>query len=167
MSFFSQAMQPPLLPNERLWRVVFLALGALAIVFQAALFFGVMLPTPACGFQKWSGLPCAMCGGTRAASALAAGDWKGALEWNALAVPVLAAIVFGALVCLIELLRGRALIEWSRVQKWPVRFLVPGLGLLVLWWIFHMRTALENPDRGLANREKPVAAAVAGWLGIR
>lgn len=160
-------MQPPLMPQERLVRAVVLGVGALAIAFQTALAFGIPLPTPVCGFQKWSGLPCAMCGGTRAASALAAGDWRRALEWNAMAVPVLAALAFAAAVCLVELIRGRALMDWSPVRKWPARFLFPGLGLLLAWWIFHVRAALENPDSGLADRGKPFAAAVADWLGIR
>ena len=126
-------------------------------------------PVPAlpCGFRAASGLPCAMCGGTRAVSALLVGDWKKALEWNALAVPVLSAMGFAAAVCLIELLRGRALIDWSRVQKWSARFSIAGPGLLLAWWIFHVHSALKNPESGLADRAKPMASAVANWLRCR
>jgi hypothetical protein len=160
-------IQPPLMPHERVVRCVILGVVAFCVTVLAVKAVGWPVPVLPCGFRAVSGLPCAMCGGTRAVAALAAGDWKQALEWNALAVPVLAAMAFVSAVCLVELMRGRALMDWSRIRKWPARFLVPGLGLLLAWWIFHVREALENPGSGLADREKPVASAVAGWLGIR
>jgi hypothetical protein len=160
-------IQPPLMPHERMVRWAVLGVMALGLAVLALKALGWPVPILPCGFRAVSGLPCVMCGGTRAASALVVGDWKQALEWNALAFPVLAAMGFAAAVCLIELLRGRALIDWSQFQKWPARFLIPGLGLLLVWWIFHVREALKNPESGLADRTKPVAAAVANWLGIR
>ena len=114
-----------------------------------------------------SGLPCAMCGGTRAALALVAGNWKQALEWNALAVPFLALMAFATVVCGAELARGRALCDWSPLRKWSTRLLIPAVAFFLAWWIFHVRSALENPESGLADPENPVAAVVADWLGLR
>lgn len=159
--------QPPLMPHERAVRWVVLGVMVLGLAILAAKAAAWPVPVLPCGFRALSGLPCAMCGGTRAASALVKGDWKQALEWNAMAVPLLAAMAIAALLCSIELIRGRALIDWNLLQKWPARFLIPGLGLLLVWWAFHVRAALENPGSGLADREKPLAAAVADWLGIR
>ncbi len=155
------------MPHERVARGVVLGVAAFCLAVLAAKAAGWPVPVWPCGFREASGLPCAMCGGTRAAGALAAGDWREALEWNALAVPFLAAMACAAAVCLVELVRGRALIDWSPARKWPGRFLVPGLGLLLAWWVFHVRAALENPESGLADLGNPVAAAVADWLGIR
>jgi hypothetical protein len=106
-----------------------------------------------------------MCGGTRSAAALIAWDFKKALYFNALALPVLAGMFLGALISLAELVRSRALADWS---AWKSRLgkILPVLLLLLLgWWITHVVMALKTPKSELIDLRNPIAARAAAWLG--
>lgn len=156
------AALPPLLPHERWLRAGCLALAGLAFAFLS---IHSALPSLPCGFRSGTGLPCALCGGTRSASALIAGDWKQALYLNALAPPVLAGMLLGALISLVELVRGRALADWS---AWKIRLgkiLPVSLLLLIAWWIPHVVIALKTPKPELIDLRNPIAARAAAWLG--
>lgn len=160
-------MRPPLLPYERAMRgVVVLAIG---IGFGILVVKALVGPLPGvpCGFRNLSGLPCAMCGGTRAASALLGGDWERALYWNAMALPLLAGVAWVAVVCAVELLRGMALVEWKALGMRLGRFFPVTLVVIGGWWVAHVFMALETPKPALVDLRNPVAAMVAGWLGIR
>jgi hypothetical protein len=50
------------------------------------------MPLPLCGLREATGYPCPLCGSTRAAQALAQGDWVLAWRWN----PLAAALMLGA-----------------------------------------------------------------------
>ena len=60
--------------------------------------------TPPCPLRAVTGLDCPLCGATRATHALVRGDLVGALDFNALYVALLPAVV---VVGLVWLLRGR------------------------------------------------------------
>lgn len=153
---------PPLLPHERWLRTACLVFLGLAFGFLA---IHSALPSLPCGFRSATGLPCAMCGGTRSAAALIAWDFKKALYFNALALPVLAGMFLGALISLAELVRSRALADWS---AWKSRLgkILPVLLLLLLgWWITHVVMALKTPKSELIDLRNPIAARAAAWLG--
>jgi hypothetical protein len=160
-------MRPPLLPYERAVRwgvlaVVGIGLGILAVKAVAVPVVG--LP---CGFRDLSGLPCAMCGGTRAVSAMIGGDWGRVLYWNAMAPAVLAGMVTAVGVCVVELLRGSALVDWKALGMRVGRVLPVTLVAVAAWWVVHVVLALRTPKPDLVDLRNPVAAAVAGWLGVR
>ena len=157
-----KAALPPLLPHERWLRAGLLALLGLAFVFLA---IHSALPSLPCGFRSVTGLPCAMCGGTRSASALIAGDFTQALYLNALALPVLAGMLLGGLIALAELLRGRALADWSVWKGHLGKILPVSLLLLFAWWIPHVVIALKTPKPELIDLRNPIAAWAAAWLG--
>ena len=157
-----KAALPPLLPHERWLRAGLLAVLGLAFVFLA---IHSALPSLPCGFRSVTGLPCAMCGGTRSASALIAGDFTQALYLNALALPVLAGMLLGGLIALAELLRGRALADWSVWKGRLGKILPVSLLLLFAWWIPHVVIALKTPKPELIDLRNPIAAWAAAWLG--
>ncbi len=153
---------PPLLPHERWLRAGLLAIVGLAFAFLA---FHSALPSLPCGFRSLTGLPCAMCGGTRSASALMAGDWRQAVYLNALAIPVLMGMLIAAGVALAECFRGRALRDWSPWKNRLGKLLPVSLLLLLGWWIPHVVIALKTPKPELIDLQNPVAARAAAWLG--
>jgi len=157
-----KATHPPLLPHERWLRLGLASLVGLALAFLA---LHSSLPALPCGFRSLTGLPCAMCGGTRSASALLSGDWRQALYLNALSVPVLFGALLVAGIALIETLRGRALAEWNPWKRRLGQLLPVTLLLLLGWWIPHMLLALKTPKPELIDLQNPIAAKAAAWLG--
>ena len=152
---------PPLLPHERWLRVGCAVLVGLAFVFLA---LHSALPALPCGFRSLTGLPCAMCGGTRSASALLSGDWRQALYLNALSIPVLIGALLVAGVALLESLRGRALADWNPWKRRLGKFIPVTLLVLVGWWIPHLIVALKTPKHELIDLRNPIAAKAAAWL---
>ena len=71
-----------------------------------------------CACRGLTGLPCPGCGLTRAACALSHGDIVGALEWNALSVPIAFAILAASLIATAELARGSAWQFYRRLYAW-------------------------------------------------
>ena len=115
---------------------------------------------PVCGFHLLSGLPCPLCGGTRAAQAALRGDWAMALYLNPLALVVVTALIFFVATALTELILGRTVLPWAAWRR--VRgALIPALlvGLLV-WWPVHLVSALRTPKKELIDLRNPVARAV-------
>jgi hypothetical protein len=160
-------MKPPLLPHERILRIVVIAALALALgllLAKAFLLLGVGLP---CGFRNLSGLPCAMCGGTRATAALLRGDLGQAIHWNAMALPVIAGIAAVAGIFLLELICGSAVIDWNPLRKRIGGLLPISLLLLAVWWVVHVFSALKTPKPDLVDFQKPIPSALADFFGIR
>ncbi|MEN9470486.1 MAG: hypothetical protein RL630_2219 [Verrucomicrobiota bacterium] len=152
---------PPLLPHERWLRVVCAAMVGLAFVFFA---LHSALPALPCGFRSLTGLPCAMCGGTRSASALLSGDWRQALYLNALSIPVLSGALLLAGVALLESMRGRAFTDWNLWKRRLGKFIPVTLLALLAWWIPHLIVALKTPKPELIDLRNPIAAKAAAWL---
>ena len=152
---------PPLLPHERWLRFGCAVLVGLAFVFLA---LHSALPALPCGFRNLTGLPCAMCGGTRSASALLSGDWRQALYLNALSIPVLSGALLVGGVALVESVRGRALADWNPWKRRLGKFIPMTLLVLLAWWIPHLIVALKTPKPELIDLRNPIAAKAAAWL---
>lgn len=151
--------QPPFFPAQRAWRIV-AAVGILSVIgFFAWLPKNspIGLPGSVCLFREVTGLPCALCGGTRAAKAALHGDFHRALHINAIALPALALLILIALIIIIEASLGRALLNW-RVFFVRYRIIFPiGLALIILWWIPQMAGALTGKKAELIDLRNPIA----------
>ena len=93
-----------------------------------------------CGFRALTGLPCPLCGGTRACGALVQGDWAAAWAANPGAVVLLLWLGLCAAQAVAEGAAG-----WRRVRPWP-------------WW---QPWALRAVGGGLLLSW---AARLAGWV---
>jgi len=153
-------MNPPLLRRQRQIRLstaALVLLGLTAFAFLPRL----AVPTPTlpggCVFHRVTGLPCALCGGTRAARALLQGDVSRAWKLNPLALPAVAALLALGVVCAWEGLRGRPLLDWPR-QGERLRIWAPFLVLgLLLWWFPHLWRALRGTNSELLDLKNPIA----------
>ena len=67
-----------------------------------------------CGFLALTGLPCPLCGGTRACAALVQGDWAAAWAANPGAVGLLGVLALLALQWVVE-----GGVGWRRTRPWP------------------------------------------------
>ena len=101
-----------------------LAAGALASAFPAAL--------PACPFKTLTGLPCATCGTTRAALALAHLDLAAAFRWNPLAALALPTFVAAGLAAGALWLLGRDVPE----PRPPLAVRVVSLAAVAANWVY-------------------------------
>jgi len=118
-----------------------------------------------CLFHEMTGLPCALCGGTRAAHAILRGDFSQGLRLNAAAFPAIASLALAALILSWEALRGRALTNWKALaHRYKVLFPI-GLGLLFLWWVPQMIGALDGSKSELINLRNPIAHSLAERFG--
>lgn len=160
-------MNPPFLPRQRLTR---LAVAGLVLLTLATFAFlpRLSVPTPSlpggCVFHRVTGLPCALCGGTRAARALLQGDVPRAWKLNPLALPAVAALLALGLVCAWEGLRGRPLLDWPR-QGERLRTWAPFLLLaLLLWWFPHLWGALRGSNSELLDLQNPIARTLHDGL---
>jgi hypothetical protein len=90
-----------------------------------------------------------------------------AFYWNAMALPVLAGMLIAAAICLIEWIRGSALIDWNPLRKRLGKLFPVTLALLAAWWVLHVFSALKTPKPDLIDLKNPIAASVASFLGIR
>ena len=115
---------------------------------------------PACTFKKLTGLPCALCGGTRSAQAFLHGDFAAALYLNPLSLLVIGLATVWAATMVWEAAQGRALADWGallrRYQRWMPLLLV----LLVVWWVPHVLGALRIPKKELIDLRNPIAASL-------
>jgi len=90
-----------------------------------------------CPFLAVTGLPCPLCGGTRAAEALARGDLVHALELNAYATAGMLVVAGLWLAWVVARLRGRPL-GWSPSNRF-------WLGVVVLGIVFAVLRNLPGP----------------------
>ena len=103
------------------------------LLFFGALLLTLWLPLKPCLLYQTTGLPCFLCGGTRASLALVSGDWMGALRWNPLAVIALVSVV-GWAVMKFGFAR-RVELGLSRRTLWVV-----GIGAVLANWGYVLAT---------------------------
>lgn len=157
--------QPPLLRSQKQFRlavIVFLA-GFLSLLAFAPL---GKIGLPLCGLRLLTGLPCPLCGGTRAAQALLWGDFSRAFYLNPLAFPVVGALILAALIAAAEVIRGRSLGDWAALrERWLSRTPLLLVLLLLIWWPVHLTRALRQTKGDLVDLRNPVARAAYERLG--
>lgn len=123
-----------------------------------------MPPVFPCAFHSLTGLPCLLCGGTRAMDAILAGNPQAALHLNALAFPALALVGIVTGVFLIEASTGRVIAPWERIF-YKLKRLTPLLLLAAAaWWAIHMYLALKTPKPDLVDLRNPIAAKARALL---
>jgi len=159
------SVQPPFLPGGRFLR--FLVGGALIVLLALLPLLplgGGWSPT-SCTFYSLTGLPCPLCGGTRAAKAFLQGDLSRAVRLNALAIPAVIVIATMAGVLLVEGLRGRRLYPWETLAQRYGKFLPWVILVLIIWWIPQIAGALRGSKSELLNPQNPVAAFLLRHTG--
>ncbi len=103
------------------------ALASGAVLLLANLPLGEVLPDRWCLFAALTGLPCPFCGFTRAASAMAGGDWA-----LALSISPLTAVLY-VLAALILAWHGSALLLGVRLEPVPLLRAGTGRGTALTW----------------------------------
>lgn len=106
-----------------------------------------MWPLP--DFHNTIGLPCLLCGGTRAMHFILHGEFQQALYYNWLAFPALLVAAILALVMCLEVARQRVLLPIIRFNTSRVVVLVLVLASL---WAQHVYDALSSPKPELLNQ---------------
>lgn len=136
------------------WRPARRADAALAGAWAAAA-LGVLAARPwaaglaaaagaVCPLRHLTGLPCATCGGTRAALALADGRWPDALAANPLVAALAVAFFAGGLLAPVWLAAARRVPAVPRVLAWPWRLALAG-ALAGNWLYVALRAAGPGP----------------------
>ena len=111
---------------------------------------------PSCG--AITGLPCIFCGMTRALHLLLNGNFVGAIYFNWLAFPFLAAVIFLIALFAIEIARRRVIWRSSVVLSMTQRRLTAfGLGVLLLWTL-QAYLAVSQHKHELLNSRGPLYA---------
>ena len=124
---------PPVIeaPRRLFGPIAFFGLVAGAIVIAWLIqFLGLTLPK--CSMLKFTGIPCAFCGGTRSLQAIGHLDFASAFWWN----PLVTLGAIGAAVAAIFSFLAPRLFERiaDQAQRWPLMWI--GLGVVMLNWIF-------------------------------
>ena len=122
--------------NRQRWLLVGVLVGLLAvrIGFQLIIdgdWIRLESGPVLCPFRAITGLPCPGCGMTRATVACTMGDWRRALDYNALAIPFwLVILIHGITAWLPETLRN----GWRRLIHQP-QLSYAALALVVVVWL--------------------------------
>lgn len=88
--------------------------------------------SPGCLFRKYTGLSCPGCGGTRAARAMLAGDWLGALKYNFL-LPLAALILTAEYIQLWLKSLKKSVSEWF--TKWYRQSILLSAWAVLVWFV--------------------------------
>ena len=149
--------------NQRISRAI------LAFTFMALLTGAALLPfaseSPAltvqtCVFKGVTGLPCALCGGSRATQAALRGDLSRACYLNVAALPAILMAASVTLVLCFEAISGNAVIAWSRFPT-RIRPLLPLLLVVFfVFWIIHLADAVRRAKPELIDLRNPIARLV-------
>ena len=154
-------------PRERGYRGL-LAAGIVVFLigFAWLSFPGGGIPfMPLCPFKGMTGLPCPLCGGTRAAHALLRGDLAATLYLNPLAIPAVAGCIIAALVLFYEAASGQPLPHRQAAQRLISKLAPYGLIVLAIWWFPHVYLALRTPKPELIELRNPIAHAAYSRFG--
>ncbi len=160
--FREGSCSPPLRVDQRRFRAILVAviiglLGGAVLLPVAPLEFSNL---PTCVFKSATGLPCALCGGTRATYALLRGDLARALYLNMAALPTVVALVAAALALTYEALRGRVAVDWDALLSRFRSRLPIIVTLFCVYWFLHLNAALRVPKSELIDLHHPLANAV-------
>lgn len=117
---------------ERQWR------SALTLVWPVALLGAPLVLSlgdlPLCAFRHLTGVPCPLCGGTRACAALADGNFIAAWQANPGLMPLLAIAAVHAVQLAYEAWRGRRVVRWRvGAGAWSA-----GIAMLLGGWILRV-----------------------------
>jgi len=153
------------LPSVSRWgRVGFLALlgvvAALLVLLSQSPLHGTILRP--CTFHALVGLPCAMCGGTRALFSILQGDFAYAWTLNPAAVLFIVATTIVCAVVFVEAAIGRRVYPVVSVRIRTV-FAIGFCVALVLWTIFHGWSAYVHRNDELVNFQHPVVRWLMGF----
>lgn len=119
-----------------------------------------LLSLQTCAFKGVTGLPCPLCGGTRAAQAVLRGDLARAFYLNVAALPVVAALMAGAMLLGYEALSGRATVDWNLFVP-RLRSIVPILiAVFCFYWLVHLTDAVRGLKSELVDLHNPIARAI-------
>lgn len=117
---------------ERQWRSA-ISLGWPLALLGAPLVLSLG-DLPLCGFRHVTGLPCPLCGGTRACAALADGNFLAAWQLNPGLMVVLALAAAHSLQLGFEAWTGRRVLRWRiGADAWRA-----GLVVLLAGWVFRL-----------------------------
>jgi len=129
----------------------------------AVLPFGSRLPLPTvpmCAFKGATGLPCALCGGSRATQAALRGELARACYLNMAALPIIAIVTSVTLLLWYEAISGSAVIVWGRIPK-RIRPLLPlVLVIFCVYWIVHLVDAVRRVKPELVDLRNPIARLI-------
>ncbi|NJK90532.1 MAG: DUF2752 domain-containing protein [Blastochloris sp.] len=100
------------------------------------------------GFRRITGLPCPLCGGTRATHYLLQGNLEQTLYYNWLAIPSLLVALILIICWTAEIITRRILLPHFKV---PVKVWFLALPLLLLVWGIQIHSALNHPKPELLN----------------
>lgn len=143
---------PPPLPCGTLTPSQRLARLGLALAPTILLSFLIWLPHGGWltgRFRSWVGLPCPLCGGTRALQALIHGEWLLAIYYNPLALAAAAGALVIAVWCGWEALSGRPLPRFWQGQERQLARLT--IAALALHWTIHITLAVTRPKTELLD----------------
>lgn len=119
-------------PPERQWRSAQMLGWPLALL-GAPLVLSVGA-IPLCAFRHLTGIPCPLCGGTRACAALANGDFLAAWQLNPGLMVLLAIAAAHSVQLGVEAWSGRRVQRWRiGASAWRV-----GFALLLAGWVLHL-----------------------------
>ena len=153
---------PSLTPGETKSRALLVlalpsALLALKIIRPDS--FPTWLPLhTSCG--AITGLPCILCGTTRAVHYLLNGNFSRALYYNWLAFPLVAGALVLLLLAVTELCAGRRFVaRWPMIRLTRARFCGAFVGLLLLWGL-QVYLAVSQHKTELLNPSGPLYSLV-------
>jgi len=158
-------MPNSLSPGSRWFRAGIAAAALFLLAAMAAAGGSPRLPPLPCGFHALTGLPCALCGGTRAALAVMRGDWSVAAYLNPLAFAAVPVAFLIAAVLVIEAFRGRALRDWS--APIPRRIVAAACAACLALWLAQVVLALKTPKPELVDLRNPVAGKLRSLFESR
>lgn len=125
---------------------------ALTYLVYAILAFGVYFYSKRtgadislCTFKRYTGHPCATCGGTRAAVRLAHLDLLGAIEYNPFATAILLGFASWFVIAFVR--AGRPLIRWTKRRRALFAAFIAA-ALIVNWvYVWHAEPRLVARDQ--------------------
>ena len=119
-----------------------------------------LLSVQTCAFKGVTGLPCALCGGSRATQAALRGDFARACYLNVAALPGILIVTSVTVVLCYEAISGNAVFAWGRFSK-RIRPLLPLLvAVFFLYWILHLVDAVRRAKPELIDLRNPIARLI-------